>query len=55
MPVEKNSYTLRYENDFLKHEAHFCSKFKNKLKTMPASAANKPKTNKKKFQTNQRN
>ena len=28
-----------YKNDFLKHKAHFCSKFKNKLKTMPALAA----------------
>ena len=37
-----------YKNDFLKHEAHFCSKFKKKLKTMPALAANKRKTNKKK-------
>ena len=36
-----------YKNDFLKHEAHLCSKFKNKLKTLPASAAKQ--TKKKKF------
>ena len=36
-----------YKNDFLKHEAHFCSKFKNKSKTLPASAAKQTKKNKK--------
>jgi len=30
--------TLFYKNNFIKHEAHFCSKFKNKLRTIPASA-----------------
>ena len=43
-----------YKNDFLKHEAHFCSKFQNKLKTMPASAAEQTKNKQKKIQTNQR-
>ena len=38
-PVDKNSNSLFYKNDFLIHEAHVYSKFKNKLKTMPASAA----------------
>ena len=38
-----------YKNDFLQHEAHFCSKFKTKLKTMPASTAKQAK-NKKKIQ-----
>jgi len=30
--------TLFYKNNFIKHEAHFCSKFKNKLKAIPALA-----------------
>jgi len=28
---------------FYEHKAHFCSKFKNKLRTIPASAKNKVK------------
>ena len=38
-----------YKNDSLKHEAYFCSKFKKKLKTLPASAAKQTKTKQKKF------
>ena len=45
--MQKNIAQIRVHKRRSIHEAHFCSKFKNKLKTLPASAAkqtkNKPK------------